>query len=353
MKLARTGLFSLAAFAATIAFPVTAPAQSPAEFFQGKTVRLIIGYPTGSGYDMYARPLARHIDRHIPGNPTVIAQNMPGAGSLTALNHLYNVAPKDGTAIGAIRRSLPLEPLLEDDPKKRESLRFDALKLGWVGSIDSAVAVGITWHETGITSFKEAFDRTIILSASAPGSDSTVFPSVFNNVLGTRFRIVTGRQGTAENYMALERGEAEGHIGTTLSSLRTVRPDWLRDKKVHLIVQVATRKSPDLPDVPLIMEFARNDRERAALELIFAPQAMGRPIVAPPDLPTGRLKVLRAAFMATMKDAQFRAEAEKLGLEIDPMTGEEIDELLRRIYTSPPDVVKAARAATDVEAAKR
>jgi tripartite-type tricarboxylate transporter receptor subunit TctC len=276
----------------------------------------------------------------------MIPQNMLGAGSIRAANYVYNVAAKDGLTIGAINRSVPLAPLLGTTEKERT--QFDPLQFGWVGSMNTTVSIGIVWAASSITKFDELLDREVIVAAAAPASDSYVFAHILNNIVGTKLKIVAGYQGSNENYLALERGEATGYMGTSFSSLKATKPDWIRDKTVNILVQVSLAKDPALPDVPLIMEYAKTDAQKQALELILAPQQTGRPYMTTPGVDPIRLKALQAAFMATMKDPAFVEEAAKLSIDIDPMDGEAVQALLAKLYRTPPAVVKAAQDALRV-----
>lgn len=327
-------------------FQNSAVADAVSDFYAGKQMKLIIGYPAGAGYDVHARLLGRHMGNYIPGKPGFVPQNMPGAGSIRAANYVYNVAPKDGLTIGAINRSVPLAPLLGTTEK--EQTQFDPLQFGWIGSMNTTVSIAIVWAASGITKFDELLKREIIVAASAPASDSYVFAHILNNVVGTKLKIVSGYQGSTENYLALERGEAVGYMGTSYSSLKATKPDWIRDKSVNILVQVSLAKDPDLPDVPLIMDYAKTDAQKQALELILAPQQTGRPYMTTPGVDAARLQALRAAFMATMKDPAFVTEAGKQSIDIDPMDGEAVHALLAKLYRSPPDVVKAAQNALRV-----
>jgi tripartite-type tricarboxylate transporter receptor subunit TctC len=338
-------ILAAATLLAGMALGGVAHADAVSDFYKGKQVRLIIGYPAGAGYDVHARLLGRHMARHIPGEPTIIPQNMPGAGSIRSANYVYNVAPKDGLSIGAINRSVPLAPLL--GTTESEQTQFDALKFGWVGSMNSTVSIAIVWAASGIKSFDELMKREVIVAASAPASDSYVFANILKNIVGAKLKIVPGYQGSTENYLALERGEATGYMGTSYSSLKATRPDWIRDHKVNILVQISLNKDPDLPDVPLVMDYA-NDKQKQALELILAPQAMGRPYMTTPGVDPARLAALQTAFMETMKDSAFVAEAQKEAIDIDPMDGPAVLALLGKLYTSTPDVVKAAQDALKV-----
>ena len=326
--------------------PHSAAADAVSDFYKGKQVKLIIGYPAGSGYDVHARLLGHHMARHIPGDPTIIAQNMLGAGSIRAANYVYNVAPKDGLTLGAINRSVPLAPLLGTTEK--EQTQFDPLQYGWVGSMNSTISIGIVWAASGITNFNELMTREVIVAAAAPASDSFVFAHILNNIVGTKLKIVAGYQGSTENYLAVERGEATGYMGTSYSSLKATKPDWIRDKKVNILVQIAIAKDPALPDVPLVMDYAKTEAQKQALELILAPQQMGRPYMTTPGVDPARLAALQTAFMATMKDPAFVADAEKQTIDIDPMDGPAVLALLTKLYGAPPEVVKSAQQALRV-----
>lgn len=342
----RTLVAALILLAAGCLGPRNAAADAVSDFYKGKQVKLIIGYPAGSGYDVHARLLGRHMARHIPGDPAILPQNMLGAGSIRAANYVYTIAAKDGLTIGSINRSVPLAPLLGTTEK--EQIQFDPLQYGWLGSMNSTISIGIVWAASGITKFDELMTREVIVAAAAPASDSFVFANILNNIVGTKLKIVSGYQGSTENYLALERGEATGYMGTSYSSLKSTKPDWIRDHKVNILVQVSIAKDPALPDVPLVMDYAKTAAQKQALELILAPQQMGRPYMTTPGVDAARLKALQAAFMATMKDPAFIVDAGKQTIDIDPMDGPAVQALLAKLYRSPPDVVKAAQNALRV-----
>jgi tripartite-type tricarboxylate transporter receptor subunit TctC len=300
---------------------------------------LVIGYPPGAIYDVYGRLVAKHIGKHLPGTPNVVVQNMPGAGSLRSANYLYAVAPKDGSTLGLFARGLAMQPLL--DP---QGIAFDAQKFNWIGSTSAEVSVVIASAASPFKTIEDAQQREMIVSASGSGADSVIFPYILNGVIGTRFKVVTGYPGNADMLLAVERGEAHGNAGTSWISLVSIRPDWVRDRKVNVLLQMANRKHPDLASVPLALDLAKSEQDRKVLELIFSRQGMAYPFVAPPDVPPDRLRALRAAFAATMQDPEFRADAKRQSLEIDPVTGEEIAALVRQVYASPADVVARARA---------
>jgi tripartite-type tricarboxylate transporter receptor subunit TctC len=318
----------------------TANAQSVEEFYKGKQVRMIIGYPVGSGYDVHARLLARHLGRHIPGRPTVIPQNMEGAGSVRAANHIYDIAAKDGLTIGAINRAVPFGPLLGITGKQLTT--FDALQYGWIGSMNTSITVAMVWAASGITKFEDLLKRETVVSADATSSDSFVFAQMLNNLFGTKLKIVTGYAGTSSHYLAMERGETTGYLGSAYSSLLAIRPDWVRDRKVNLLMQISLAKDPRLPEVPSITTYA-NEAQLRALELLLAPQQMGRPYMTTPGVDPARLEALRTAFMATMTDPEFVADAKKMNTDIEPMDGPAVRELIAKVYRSPPEAVEAVK----------
>ena len=334
---------ALAACAAAAAFAASAgSAQSPEAFYKGKTVNLTIGYPAGTAYDVYSRLLARHIGEHIPGKPAILAQNMPGAASMKAANFIYNVAPKDGTAFAGIGRAIPMVPLYGG-----EGAQFDPLKFTYLGSMNKDVSLTVAWHTSGVNSIEDAQNKELIVGGSAMGlDDSTVMPYVANKLIGTKFRIVSGYQGGNESLVAMERGEVNGRSGWSYASMMATRPDWWHEKKIIPIVQMGLDKHPDLPDVPLIMDYAKNAEDKAALELILASQYLGRPFVAPPNLPADRAKALQDAFAATMADKGFLADAERGRVEVSLVSGKETEELMKKIYSAPKSVIARATEAT-------
>ncbi|MCZ6745550.1 MAG: tripartite tricarboxylate transporter substrate-binding protein [Alphaproteobacteria bacterium] len=324
------------------ALPQPVQADAVADFYKGKTITLYIGYSAGGGYDTYARTIGRVIGKHIPGNPKVIAKNRPGAGSLKLTNELYNSLPKDGTAIGTFGRGMVMEPLFGNKKAK-----FDPAKFTWLGSANNEVSVCIAWHESPIQTLDDFLTKPMIVGGTGPGSDTDVFPKVLNNIIGTKLRLVTGYPGGNDINLATERGEVEGRCGYSWSSLKSRFPQWLTGKKVQILLQMSTAKHPDLPDVPFVMDLAKTERDRKILELVFARQAWGRPFAAPPNLPADRAKALQAAFMATMKDPDFLEDAKKQKLEIAPISGEKIGQLIAQLYASPKDIVEAAKEAAE------
>src|SRR5919198_2180183 len=307
---------------------------------QPKPVELYIGYSVGGGYDVYARLLSRHMGRHLPGNPVIVPKNMPGAGSLALANWLFSAAPRDGTAFGTIGRGIAFDPLLGT-----EGAQFKAMEFGWIGSANDEVSVCAAWGKSGITRFEDLYARTVFIGGTGSGADTDLFPKVMNNILGTKMRLVTGYPGGADITLALQRGEVQARCGWSWSSIKTNHPDWVKDGTIKLLVQLSLGKHADLPQVPLIMDLVKTPEQRAVMRLVFARQVMGRPFLAPPGVPAERLGVVRKAFMDTMKDEAFLAEADKMKLEIRPVDGEAVQKLVAEIYATPAEIVKQAAQA--------
>jgi tripartite-type tricarboxylate transporter receptor subunit TctC len=327
---------SLLWLAATCAPMAADPVE---DFYRGRNVTMVIGYSVAGGYDNYARVVARHLGNHIPGHPTVLPQNMPGAGSLRSANWLYNAAPKDGSVIGMFSRGMAMEPLIGTSQTS-----FDAQKFSWLGSGTNEVSTCVTWHESAVKTWADALKIPFTVGGEGSGSDPDIFATVVRNVFGVKLRLVSGYPGSAEVALAIERREVDGRCGWSYSSLRLQRPDWITKKQVNILVQLALGKTPELPDVPLITDFATTDRQRQILRLVFSRQAMARPFTAPPGIPVDRKQALRKAFTDTMADPAFLDEAKQRGIEVNPVSGEEIDALIGDLYRSPADVVAEVRA---------
>jgi tripartite-type tricarboxylate transporter receptor subunit TctC len=320
--------------AATLLAVTPAAAQSVAEFYAGKQISFIVGASNGGGYDTQARLVARHLGKHIPGNPTIIVQNMPGAGSLAAANYIYNVAAKDGSVIALVMRSMLL--IKNWNPV---SVRFDLAGLNWIGSINSEVAVTAAWHTAPHKSVQDLFEKELIVGGTT-GVDPETTPRLFNALLGTRFKIVNGYPGTTEIILAMERGELQGIGDWSWSSLKTARPDWLRDKKITLLMQAALQKDPELPDVPSALDFVKNDADRKVMELYLTEKTVARPLIAPPGIPAERLAALRAGFIALAQDKEFIVDAEKARLEVAPISGEAVDKVIALITAASPETAE-------------
>jgi tripartite-type tricarboxylate transporter receptor subunit TctC len=322
-----------------MSMPSVARSAGVEEFYKGRSIQLIIGYSVGSGYDIYARLLARFIGKYIPGNPTIIPQNMPGAGSLKAAMYLYGIAPKDGSVIATMGRSAPIEPLLGD-------AQFDGRNFTWLGSIASNSSLCATWHATAIKTWADALTKPFALAGEGSGSDPDSFARILKNIFGAKVKLVTGYPGGSEMNLAIERGEVDGRCGWSWDSIKSTRPEWLRDKKINLLAVFSLQKAADIPaEVPLIGDLAGSDEQRQILRIHLAGQALGRPFFTSPGVPQDRKAALRAAFDATMKDPDFVAETTKVKLEVNPATGAEIDRLLAEIYATPKDVIEKAKQA--------
>ncbi len=315
-------------------------AQDASDFYKGRTINLYIGYSPGGAYDLYARVIARHMGAHIAGNPTIVPQNMEGAGSLRLANYLYRVAPQDGTAMATFGRGIAFDPLLLG-----QGDAFDAQKMNWLGSANNEVSVCVAMKNAGIARFQDLFTKELTVGGTGASADTDQFPRVLNATLGTHFKIVQGYPGGNDVVLAMERGEVAGRCGWSWSSVLSTHKSWIADKRMIVLVQLSLTKHPDLSDVPLAMDFAKTDEQRLILKMLFARNVMGRPFVAPPNLPADRVAVLRQAFMDTMKDKDFLAEADKMQLEINPVSGAEVEKLVKEVYATPPDVVAKAKEA--------
>jgi tripartite-type tricarboxylate transporter receptor subunit TctC len=313
---------------------VSAQAQP---FYEGKTITIITSTGAGGGYDVTARLVARHMPRYIPGNPTMIVQNMPGGGNVIATNYLYTVAPKDGTVIATLHNAMPLHQVLDGN-----GVRYDVSKFNWLGSTGSENEVVFTWHTTGVTTFEEAKKKEVILGGTGAGSGIVIIPIAMNNLLGTKFKIVMGYKSSEDLNLAIQRGEVEARA-FSMASVKGQRSDWVKDKKINFIAQAGNHRAHEIPDVPLLTELAKNNEHRDILRLISSPPGLGRPFAAPPDIPADRLAILRKAFQETLTDKAFLDEAEKLKIEIDPVSAEEITQIIRDVVNASPAVVAKAK----------
>jgi tripartite-type tricarboxylate transporter receptor subunit TctC len=331
----------LAAFAAALvaaAGPPTA-AQTPEQFYRGKSIELAIGYPPAGSNDVYARLLARHLGKHIPGNPTVVPQNRPGAGSFLTLAYVYGVAPKDGTVIGI---GAPTAPL--DEKLGTQGVRFKTAELSWIGRIDSLINIVFTWHTSPVKTVEDAFKTEAKLSGTGVGSTVSIYPTVMNRVLGTKFKLIMGYKGSNDAQLAVERGEVEGH-STSWTAVKVAHPDWRPDKKINILVQFSIKKHPELQDVPTVVELARNDDERQVLSAVVNAAEIGTAFFTSPSVPKDRVDALRRAFDAAMKDPEFLAEAHKTQLTVGPLPGEELQKLVADVAAIKPDILEKVRAA--------
>jgi tripartite-type tricarboxylate transporter receptor subunit TctC len=322
-----------------LAIATTAHAQTPAEFYKGKQVSLYIGFSPGGTYDLYGRIVARHIGKHIPGNPNVVPKNMEGAGSIRLTNFMYTQAPKDGTAIATMGRGGAFGPLFG-----MKGAQFNAEKFLWLGSANDEVSLCASWHLSGIKTFDDVRQKGLVIAATGPTDESQTVPKILNGVLGSKFKIIGGYPGSNEMTISIERGETQGRCAFSWASMKSVHHQWLEEKKLNILVQVSYQKHPELPNIPLAGDLAKTPEDKQMIALFAARQVMGRPFYASPDLPKDRAEALRKAFMATLRDPEFLAEAEKLKLEITPVSGERVQQIVHDIYATPPAVVQKAAA---------
>jgi tripartite-type tricarboxylate transporter receptor subunit TctC len=330
----------ISALLLALASLASARADSVADFYKGRNVDVYVGYSTGGGYDIYARMLARHMGRFIPGNPTLVVKNMEGAGSLRLANWLANAGPRDGTVFGTIGRGTSFDPILG-----QPGAQFTAGDFSWLGSMNQEVSICAAWHDAGIKGFDDLRTKELLVGAVSNNDDTGQFARVINTVLGTKLKIVAGYPGGNDVVLAMERGEVKGRCGWSWSSVLTAHMAWWKEHKIVILVQLALAKHPDLPEVPLVTDLAKSDAQRQMLRMIFARQVMGRPFLAPPGVPAERVAALRKAFMDTINDKEFLADAAKAKLEINPVDGEKVQALVKEIYATPPEVAKQAAAA--------
>ena len=326
-----------------IASASVAQAQDPvADFYRGKQIKIAVGFSPGGSSSLYAQALTRHMGKHLPGNPTFIVQHMPGAGGLIAANHIAANAARDGTEFAITSRTAALEPLLGN-----ANAKFDASKFNWVGNANIENSVCIAWHTAPVKSVQDVFKTELVVGGASSAAQEVMYPRAFNRLLGTKFKVVTGYPGSTEILLAIERGEVHGFCGIGWTFVKLRKTDWLKDKKINVLFQMALAKHPDIPDVPAILDFAKTPEDRQVIEFLFAPQDMGRPFFAPLGVPAERVAALRAAFARTLKDADFLAEAEKQGIEVQLVPGEDIQKLVERIYASPKAVIDRAKAVVE------
>ena len=316
-----------------------AKADVVAEFYQGRTVTVVVGSNAAGGYDTFARAVARYMGKHIPGSPTLIVRNMPGAGGMTAANFLYNNADKDGSVIGLVQNNTPFEPLFGT-----KEARYDPVRFNWLGSPSAETAMVLLWHAAPVNSVAELKVREVAVGVSGANSTPAFFTRLLNATLGTRMKPINGYPGQNDVLLAMERREIDGHPSAFFSSVRSTRPTWLRDKTAKAIVQYGAEKLAELPDVPFAPDLVGHDGDRLVMQAAFAPLALGRPLLMPPGVAAERVAALRAAFAATMADPDFLAEGERVGLGLNaPRTGEQIQEVVERAYQSPPRVIDRLR----------
>jgi tripartite-type tricarboxylate transporter receptor subunit TctC len=325
------------ALLAALLVPANASAQIPEAFFRGRQITFLIGAGAGGGYDVYFRTFARYLVRHIPGNPSIVPKNMPAASGLAAANTIYTSADRDGSTIAAFPNNVPMDPLFGNP-----GARYDARKLNWLGSIGKLENVCATWITSPIKTIEQAREREVIVAGAGATSNSVIMPRVINTLMGTKFKVVAGYDPGSGMTLALENGETEGVCGLSWSTIKAARPHWIADHKLNVLVQLGLAKLKELPNVPAALDLVTDPVKKKVLELILVRQEPGRPVAAPPGVPTDRLAVLRRAFDETMTDPDFRAEAAKAQLEIEPLSAHDIDKLLADAYAAPKAIVQQA-----------
>ena len=316
-------------------------AQSVEEFYSGKTITLSIGFTPAGGYDLYGRLVARHLGKHIPGKPNIIAQNMPGAGSMRAAQHLYSIAPKDGTALATFGRQMGITPLLNP------AAQYDGTKFNWLGSVTNEVSTCVSWNTSPVKDWNGLLKNAVTFAGDGPGADPDVFANLYNNVFNTKIKIIAGYRGTNPMILAMERGEVDGFCGLSWSTVKSRHMDWFKNKTMNVLVQAALQKEADIPDVPLALDLATTEEQRQVLKVFLYGQEMARPFAAPPGIPVDRRAALIAAFEKMLKDPEFLTEIKKLNVDLNPISSDAIDKMLKELYATPKHVLeRAAQAAT-------
>jgi len=336
----------LRSFALVTLLAVAAPAlaqEGVANFYKGKTITIVVGTSAGGGYDTYSRLMARYMTKHIPGNPVVVVQNMPGAASNLAAGYVYGVAPRDGTFIVAPFPASIIETLISE----KAQTRFDASKFNYLGSANSDVYVCLSRADSGIKTLDDAMTKEIIVGATADGGSTRDFPTLLNKVLGTKFNVVNGYAGTREITLALEKGEVQGQCGTGWSSISSLKPDWFRDGTVNIVVQEEATGYPELnaKGIKRTVDFAKTQEQRQMLELLYSQEIFGRPYMVGPEVPAERVEALRQAFMETWKDPELVAEAAKMKLDIGALSGADVQSVVTKVFATPPSVIAKVKSA--------
>jgi tripartite-type tricarboxylate transporter receptor subunit TctC len=317
-----------------LAWAQPAGAQTVEQFYRGKTVKFIVGSNTGGSYDTYSRLLAQFMGRHIPGNPTLVVENMPGASGVKSAQYIAEIAPKDGTVIGMFNQSMPQRQMLEPD-----QVHFDLAKFSWLGAMNTSTTVFIAWHASGVKTLEDAKKKEVVMGALSATGGNSVYPLLINAFLGTRFKVVLGYQGGNTIQLAMERGEVDGRAAVVWSGLKAGWPHWIAEKKINVLLQTGLQKEKDLPDVPLLLDLAKNPEEKAIFRFVSSDSATGFPVTAPPGVPADRLAALRKAFSDTMKDPEFLKIATERKLEIEPSSGEEVKKVVDDLISTPKDVI--------------
>jgi hypothetical protein len=321
--------------AALMTFGPAAAADEAADFYRGRTITVIVGFGAGGGYDIYARLLAHYLGNHIAGQPNVVVQNMEGAGSVRAANYVYSVAPKDGTVVAAVNQNMPMYQMLGG-----AGAQFNAADINWLGSMASSNGTLYTWYQTGIRTLEDAKARDVLLGGAGTTSDSYIYPTLLNGLLGTRFKVINGYAGTKEIHLALERGEVMGRGGNTWASLMSSNQDWVDQKKINILVQIGFKPEPEITQVPLLIDLVQSPPDKQIVTVVTLPTALGYTHWLAPEVPAARMKLLREAYDATLRDKAFLAEAAQHAMMIRPQTGAEIEALIKQAAAVPKPVLE-------------
>jgi tripartite-type tricarboxylate transporter receptor subunit TctC len=312
-----------------------ASAQSVADFYKGKTVQIVVGFGVGGGYDLYARALSRYLGKHVPGNPNVVVQNMEGAGSVRAANYVYIGSPQDGTVIAAVNQNMPMYQLLGGAGAK-----FEAAGMQWLGSMTNSNGLLYTWHTSGIKTLEDAKKKEVPMGAVGAASDSVIFPNLINEMIGTKFKPITGYAGSSQIHLAMERGEVMGRGGNSWASVQTANMSWVKENKINILIQVGLEKEPDLPNVPLLLDLVKDEERKSVIRVVSLPTALGYGHWVAPGVPKDRVAALRKAYAAVMKDPEFLAEVKKTGMVVRPQAGETLDGLVKQVTSAPRSVLE-------------
>jgi tripartite-type tricarboxylate transporter receptor subunit TctC len=341
MNIQQDRLATIAKVGAVAALPFVlllgppAAAQSDG-IFKGKQIRMIIPSGAGGGYDTFARMLSLHLRKHLPGNPNIVDQNMPGASGMLATNWAASIAPKDGSVIVATYNTLLIEPLFGN-----KAVKYDPRDFEWIGSMGKQQQICVTWHTSPIKSIQQAMEREIVVAATGATGNSATMPKQLNNLIGTKFRVVPG-YSTTEARLSLERGESEGICGLSYSTMKAAQPEWIDNKRINVLVQTGAKPQPGLETVPLLRDLVKDANDRKVLDTISFPEELGRPFLMPPGTPKNIVQIVRRAFDATMKDPAFLADATKARLDLDPVTGEEAEQMIKEAYSTPKELIQRA-----------
>jgi tripartite-type tricarboxylate transporter receptor subunit TctC len=332
-----TSLVAFGFLAAVLGAP--AQAQTPAEFYKGKTIRLIVPAAAGDSYDTEGRLIARHLTKYVPGNPTIVPENMPGASGRNAASYIANVAPKDGTVLALVQQSVVLAQAM-----RQTGINFDSAKLNWIGTPSAPISVLAVWHTAGVRTIEEAKQKEVTIGATTTAGNNFVYPKLIKEFVGAKFKIITGYPGGSPIDIAMERGEVQGRGSNPWNNYKLAHPHWISEGKLIALVQMSANKHPELPDVPRLIDLAPGEEARQIFELMSVAADIGRPMVTSPGVPADRVKALREAFAATMQDAEFQKEAAKLNVDIDPTIGEDLQKLVERVLATPQSAIDLLNA---------